>query len=376
MKKLRIFLIAILALMLSGISYADYKPRGAEVHIHAAQLGMGGLTTMVSRNAHTLIYNPGMLTRQKFAIELPTLPLGVNSDLQELVDFIGDHEDDFNHFDSLTAEEQSLFMKDSESFDNKWFPLSIAPFTGISFKNFGLAAYGTINGGLKIDQGVFVPAVGLRGYADLVFAAGLARNFEFSGKEVGIGVTVRMIQRGYLENKRIGVDKVAKFADVAQEMADQVTEDLVSGFGIDVGAIHTIEMSGENYLDVGVAIQDLYGAIDGEYVGANLKFGGMYHMPFEDNILVKRWDFGIEMVDAFNREGVSLFQKINMGTELSVIGGLLSLRGGFHQGYPTMGLGVSLAFIKVDIAKYTRELGRAPGQDGEDMFFAQFSIGF
>ncbi len=374
MKKLRIFLIAILALLLSGVSYADFKPRGADVHIHAGQLGMGGLTTVVSRNAHTVIYNPGMLTRQKFAIEF-TLPVGIDGDLLDLSDFLNDHSEDFADFENLDAEEQAEFMTDSQEFDNKWFAINMSPFAGISFKNFGVAVYQTVNASVKMDQGVFVPAVGMRAFGDMVMAAGFARTMEISGKEVGIGVTVRMIERRYLDTKRISAADASDIEAIVETMQDEL-EESVSGFGLDIGAIHTIELSGENYLDVGVAIQDLYGAIDGDYVGANLKFGGMYHMPFEDNVLVKRWDFGIEMVDVVNREGVSLFQKINMGSELSVLGGLLSLRGGFHQGYPTMGLGVSLAFIKLDVAKYTRELGRAPGQDGEDTMFLQISLGW
>jgi|GEM_PF-1797390 len=384
MKKLNISLAAFFILFFVGTSYAQFMPQGVDNHLHVAQMGMGGLTTTVSSNAHTVIYNPGMLTRQKFALEI-TLPFGADIDLFDLTSFIQDFSDygeeginAFNSFDSLGPQGQAEFLQESQNFDNEWFGLNTSPFLGLSFKNFGLAVYQTVNANVKMDQGVLVPAFGMRAYGDLVLAAGFGKTFEIADREIGMGIAVRAIQRQELPTERISASDIKEIDVLAETMWEELP-DPVSGFGLDFGAIHSFEIGepgSENYLDVAIAVQDFYGSIDGEYVQPNLKLGTMYHLPFADNALLKKWDIGIEAVDVFNRDGVSFFQRVNMGTEMSVLAGLLSFRGGYHQGYPTYGLGLRFALVKLDFAMFSRELGKAPGQESDDRVYAQLSFGW
>ena len=379
MKALRTITVLALVLLVAGVAGAQstqFVPYGFTQHLNVAQMGMGGLTTTVSSNAHTVIYNPGMLTRQRFALEI-TVPVGLDQDLADLTSFVSDNSDKFANFEELSPEEQSQFMTDSQEFDNKWFGLNMGPFFGLSFKNFGVAAYGQFSGDLKMDQGVLVPALGLRGYSDVVGAVGFGKTFEVAGREIGFGIAGRGISRSMISPQRINAADAGNSSDLATTLTDELS-DSKSGFGIDVGAIHTLELgepgSGVN-LDVAAVIQDLYGSIDGEYRVPNLKLGGMYHMPFAGNAFVRRWDVGVDVTDIFNRQGVHFFQRINMGTELTVLAGLISVRGGFHQGYPTFGAGVRLAIIKIDVAKFTQEMGTSPGQDPADYLMMQFSIG-
>lgn len=376
MKTVKIVLVLCLLVALgTGSASAQFVPIGFNQHIHAQQMGMGGLTTVVASNAHTVIYNPGMLTRQPFAFEV-TVPIGADNSIFELTQFIQDHEADFANFQMLSPEAQEAFLKDSESFDNKWFALNAAPFVGLSFKNFGLAVYGTANAQTKLDQGVLVPAIGLRGTTDLVFAAGLGKTIEIGRRDVGIGASFRYINRYELPVQRVSATDAGNIQSLLETaMGDAATP--VTGFGLDLGAVHTIDVgqAGGPSLDVAAVIQDLYGSIDGEHIKPNVKLGAMYHLV-DKGFLLRRLDLGAEVTDVFNRAGVSFWQKINMGGEMGVLGGLLSLRGGFHQGYPTVGLGVRFLFFKVDIAHYTRELGSNPGQNPEDMWIGQVSVGW
>ncbi len=378
MKTIRLLIVAVTVLAMTVTAFAreQYVPTGAALHLNVAQMGMGGLTTTIATNAHTPFYNPAMLNRQKFALEI-NIPFGFKSELLDLANFISDHQDDFTRFDSLSGPEQEAFLKDSESLDDKWFGLQVAPYFGLAFKHFGIGAYQTINAQTKLDQGVFSPAVGLRAYGDFVFGVGYGWSMSILGQDWDVGATFRSIQRRSVAPKRISAADAGAIEDLVATMQEEL-EESKSGFGIDFGAVRTLELgepgSGQG-LDIAVVLQDAIGSLDG-YMKPNLKFGAMYHMPFAGGALLKRWDFGAEYNDFLNREGVSIFQKINLGTEMNMLAGLIKLRGGFHQGYPTYGLGVSLLFLKIDVAKYTTELGTKPGQQPDDLLLFSLTLGW
>lgn len=61
-----------------------------------------------------------------------------------------------------------------------------------------------------------------------------------------------------------------------------------------------------------------------------------------------------------NRDDVQISKKINFGVEMGLP--MLDIRGGFHQGYYTLGLGLNLGLLRVDAATYGVELGEYAGQ--------------
>ncbi len=389
--KTRLFVVSALVLLLlvAGQSFAQeqYIPTGVSPTINVAQMGMGGMTTMISTNARTVFNNPGLLNRQKFALEITPAALGIGSDATNILKFVNDNMDVFTGMDSIAAsamdpadpnhEENAAtlnqFYKDSEEFDNKWIGVNASPYIGLAFKGFGFGVYGNVVTDLKLDNGVFVPALGARGYIDAVFGAGMGRTMEIGGRDWELGAAVRVVNRRYVSPIRVNASDVANMGDMASTVMDELNED-VTGFGIDVGMIRTMQWK-DNDIDVGVAIQDLVGVMDG-YLAPNVKMGAMYHMPFAGNALLNRWDVGIEYTDFFNRAGKSYFTHINMGTELSVLAGFVKLRGGFHQGYPTFGGGLSLLFLKLDYAYFTKELGTAPGMNAYGLHMVQMSLGW
>lgn len=377
MKVFRIVLVIGLLLSFTGLAHAyGFIPSGAIPNVSVAQMGMGGLTTVVSSNAHTVLYNPGMLTRQKFVLEV-TPQFSFDSDVLDMAQFISDHESDFASFESLSPEAQSLFLQDAEPFDNEWYGIGAHPFAGLGWKNFGIATYAEMAGNVKLDLGVLVPAVAMRGYMDAGAAVGFGKNMTFGRKGVGMGLAFRYFERYEVSTTRISATDASNTPAMMEALLNEL-EDPRAGFGLDLGAVHTLEFGDVGRgasMDVAAVIQDLYGSLDGEYIEPNLKFGAMYHGT-SGGFLLRRFDLGLELTDALNREGVSFWQKINMGGELGVLGGLLNLRGGFHQGYPTYGLGVRFLMIKVDIASYTNELGTSPGQVPDEQFYFQVSVGW
>lgn len=73
-----------------------------------------------------------------------------------------------------------------------------------------------------------------------------------------------------------------------------------------------------------------------------------------------------------NRSDVQISKKINFGIELELP--LLSLRGGYHQGYYTLGAGFNLGLINVEAATYGVELGEYAGQKEDRRYMIQLSL--
>lgn len=377
MKICKVVLVFSLLLLLGvGSASAQFVPTGISPSLSVAQMGMGGLSTVVASNAHTLFYNPGMLTRQGFVFEV-TVPAGLDGDILPMFNFIQDHSDDFANFESLSPSAQEQFLQDSQEFDNKWFGMSASPFIGLGWKNFGVGATANLNPAIKLDQGVLVPAIGMRGFLDVTMGAGVGRELEIGRKNFGIGATFRYMERYVVETQRVSATDAGSASDLFGTMLDEAAEPL-TGFGLDVGAVHTLDLGDAgtgSSMDVAAVIKDLYGKIGDDGLQPNMQAGVMYHGT-SGGFLLRRFDVGLEFTDLFNRQGVSFWQKINAGTEMSILGGLLTARGGIHQGYPTYGLGFRFLVIKVDAAYFTREMGSNPGQDPSDQYMVQASFGW
>ncbi|MCB9025074.1 MAG: hypothetical protein H6625_02045 [Bdellovibrionaceae bacterium] len=73
-----------------------------------------------------------------------------------------------------------------------------------------------------------------------------------------------------------------------------------------------------------------------------------------------------------NDSDIQIGKKINLGLEVGLP--LLNLRGGFHQGYYTLGVGVNLGLLRIDAASYGVELGAYPGQLEDRRYILQLTM--
>lgn len=73
-----------------------------------------------------------------------------------------------------------------------------------------------------------------------------------------------------------------------------------------------------------------------------------------------------------NREDIQLTRKLNFGIEIGLP--LIDIRGGFHEGYYTGGLGVNLGLFQLDVATYGVELGAYPGQIEDRRYVLEFTM--
>lgn len=71
-------------------------------------------------------------------------------------------------------------------------------------------------------------------------------------------------------------------------------------------------------------------------------------------------------------QGEQIGKKLHFGTELSMP--LIDIQVGLNQGYPTLGLGFDLFFLRFDVAQYTEETGVYPGQSPSNRFKMGLSL--
>ncbi len=374
----RILLISALLMILAAPLYSGVViPTGISEYMDVAQMGMGGLTTMIDGSAHSLFYNPALLNRQKLAVDFSPAGIGATSNMFDMIDFVDKHQDEFENFDDLTMQEKIDFANASATFDNRWVGAQASPYLGAAWRGYAAGAYAVSQADVKLDQGVLVPAVVMRGYIDAVFGAGYGRKLAIINKEWELGATARFVQRRTLNTTRITARDAESVDDIGQTALDELKNE-ISGFGLDLGMIRTVQpgwLGRPVDVDFGVVIQDFVGYLDG-YVKPNVKIGALAHVPYVSKLWLPRAVVGMEAVDFFNRQGVNILQRINIGSEIYTAYNFLAIRGGFHQGYPTWGAGLNFRVLKIDYAYFTRELGTRPGQSPESTHRVQMTFGY
>ncbi len=364
-----IYLVRIIAilLMLFITVYGGerFRPTGLTPHQDIRQMGMGGVSVAVGGNTHALFYNPALLSRQTFKLDILPIHGAMDDDIFEVINFIDDHADEFENFGQLSSQEQSEFIRQSAKFDNKWVSLLYTPYLGLTVKGFGLGWYNVIQADVKVDQGIFIPAVAMRGYSDNVFSIGYGTHTERFGHEFDIGASIKFVTRRNIETIRVSAFDTERLEEVFTTALEEL-DDTSSGLALDIGGLYEYRV-----IDIGFTVQDLLQSYE-EGIKPVVKIGAFTKLP--ENSTPVPIELGLDITDLFNRQGVGLAQRINFGAELNFLAHIFKLRGGFHQGYPTVGLGVRLLFIKADYAYFTRELGNRPGQFGESTHRVQLGL--
>lgn len=238
----------------------------------AAELGIGGATSLYGYNSSAVIYNPALLNRAKFRLDVLKIGVIADNEFLNLVKFIEDHQTEFSKFDSLSRQEQHAFLDDMAQFDDRWYDVNISPMFGLTFKHFGLAVASQTSPAVKLDRGILMPAVGLKGYSDVSIYAGYGNQHEWKilGKPrlIEYGATLKIISRRELPEKRIPATQIGSESDVMKEVQDDLNKKR-SGVGIDAGFAHKFNQTTE----AAVVIHDLLTSYDGKIMTPNVVIG-------------------------------------------------------------------------------------------------------
>jgi hypothetical protein len=258
---------------------------------------------------------------------------------------------------------------------------------GIAYVGHGLG----LGAALTIDSYLYGPStLAAKGYmnATLGFVAGFAVPVEVRGVKVHLGADLRPLLRvtasvdyptmlDILRAVQTGGDPLAPLAS-----ADALYG---YGFGIDAGGI--VELGA---FRVGVAARDLLGTsfsytsttvqaildsldsssglptgggtVDGHTIPMSVAVGVSYHpdLGAASRIVDPTVHLSLDDLAGVIRDGRSVWTLLHLGTEARLLR-VLSLRGGFQQGYFTFGAGLDLFFLEVNAAVFTRELGKHVG---------------
>jgi len=351
-----------------------FMPTGIELHLDLAQMGMGGMTVAVPGNSHAVFYNPAALNHHEYFLDIAPINFGLDQNALEVIDFINHHKYEFDHFEDLDPQSQKDFIMASQEFDNKWVTAILTPYFGISTGGVGAGFYSVLHSEVKVDQGVFFPAIALRGYQDDVLGMGTGTTLDLFGANYDFGATLRLIQRKTFAPLRVDAHDANRIEEVIRAAYHRF-ESYTEGFGVDIGLIRSFPnyKSDTSHFEIGFVIQDLVGELDG-YVKPNVKLGASFSKSLRG--FAREFLAGVEITDIFNRRGAGFAQRINLGNQISILGKVVMIRMGVHEGYPTAGLGLKIYFVKIDYAFFTRELGTRPGQFPESTHRAQISLAF
>ncbi len=359
----RLFItICVGLLALAGIVVAR-PPNVHFVDVRALGMGGAGLTTMNDFGA--LMYNPALLAKSGFHLDLVNIQVRFSKDILNMFNFYNDNQDVFDNFIDTTLAAQQNLLDGLAPYDDKWMGIGAYPQVGLTFPHFALGAYGSANMEFKADKGVFEPRAYLHAIGDYVFTGGLAIKLPHSlssnllPNDLYAGAAVKIITRYEVEEVRLAA------SDVDLETAfDTLIEESRSGFGIDLGFLYELV---PNRIDLGVRVVDLVADIGGDKpptifnVGASLK-------------LSRRLVFAADYNDFFFHRGENIFNKLYFGAEFN-LAHILTLRGGFAQGYPSAGAGLNAGVLAIDAAIYSIEKSSSPGRDRDCNYALRLKLG-
>ncbi len=348
-------------LVLSGFFIAPLLADDNLAFTNLRQKGMGGAGIARTFDSSALYINPAGLARAKFSINLP---LRVRADVgTSFLDKLSSYSDLINA--SSKSQRSSNLAKLLPI--TIPFGYAISPVLAFTQENFSVGLFCQGNTSIKLVNPVS-PEFQMSGYTDISPMIGLSDTYTVAGQKVSLGATLRYVSRSRL------IDATGSFvykkqiadllADTKQDLSASVAN--LSGIGGDVGAMMPV---GEG--NFGAVLYNLGSSLSGEAVGRTLTeqlpmhLGIGYAQPVNLDFIpfvgsyVGTLDTAIDLKLLNN----DMYKNIYMGVEKKILGDVLSLRGGLHQGYPTLGLSVDLMVIKFNYAYYTEEFGAKLGYE-------------
>lgn len=324
--------------------------------VSARALGMGNAYTAMVNDDDSIFYNPAGLGRMSgfhWTILDPNLGLnGLNaySDYSNLLS---------QSSNSMAAVLNSLYGK------NVWGHLGLK--TLVSIGGFSFGGYGNADINLNLENPAY-PNLYANYYVDYAYVAGYG--FEFVPKIFSMGAQLRYINRqgGQIP---IGPSSLALLS--SSTISQAINQSQGTAYGLDVGMQLQLPVNGNP--SIGVMWRDL-GNTAFKVVGTNIRPD-----VIESDLTIGMGMLidgpGVDIKPAVDiryiNQGGQIGKKINFGIEVDLP--LIDVRGGFHQGYYTLGASFDVGILRIDAATYGVELGEYPGQLEDRRYMIQMSIG-
>ncbi len=345
-----LFLLLILAVLTA--QEMSFARTPADRYLSVRALGMGNAYTPIAKNTEALFFNPANLASNN-GVNLTALKFHLGVDGVEAAS-------DAKNFKSDIAQTIRQFY-------GKEIWVGAGALSGISFPNFAFAVYDSAN----INGILSNPALP-------TFSVDVVNDY---GGALGFGFELVPGFKWGLSAKKIwrfggSMDvPVSSLATLDDQIIRQQLENHGNGYSLDTGLAFTVPTLVKPTLSF--TVRDV----------GNTKFAltkGLHAPPTDKQEMIAGISLEIPgplMTITPVLEGrylddtsLTLGQKINAGLEVQLPA--LALRGGFHQGYWTAGVGMNLGILMLDVASYGVEMGEYPGQKEDRRYVLELTIDF
>lgn len=318
-------------------------------------LGMGDAFTAVADDDSSLFYNPAGLARVRgLNMKFFSVDAGVNNLSQ------------YQNFTALkSASTGSNFGNSLSGLYGQHAFAGAGVESMFTMPMFGIGVYDHLGATIQVNNPVY-PAMHARLLNDYGYVMGVGVPLS---PFLHVGADVKYI-------KRTGVDQdfgPSSLADMNPNNIESQVTPWGIGYGADLGV--TAILPAPFFSAAFSAAWKNIGKIE-------FKSPSNSPIPDEDNdvVLGTALNFDLPLVTItpavdytyLTDTQLQMTRKVNFGVEIALP--IISLRGGFHEGYYTAGVGMNMGLFRVDAATYGVELGDYPGQIEDRRYVLQFTM--
>lgn len=425
-KILTIFVVLVIA---SSSLFAAYNypqlfyPNTTFKPISTRLEAMGGAGVAIASGGDTLFYNPANLGSKEFSLNTPSITITLFNPLNILTSELID---DLQNLDDLDMEDPTEIFNFAQRINNifghdKGEVLTTDISLGFTAGGFGLGI--NVQEQLHTSNNHANNPLSLKLIAEVNAALSLGYGYRFNVVpdilSIDAGVNVRFVYKAY--TGRMGaldvLDLVSNNDEDANILDSLMSEiRLAAGWAlpIDVGVNFNLpigfrvsavardlngKLTMQDYDELGLWIKDINEFIgstnDSEYTpspGAESR-ELIHEVPWKLDLGLA-WAPSFGNLDKFFKptiavdfvDTIAMFEKVGddpnvfwnhlkAGAEIKLLS-VLDLRGGFNQGYYSVGVGLDLYAVRIDASYYWREFGSSIGDKAVDALSVRVNLGF
>lgn len=252
--------------------------------------------------------------------------------------------------------------------------LGVSNFSGIILRRAALGAFASSGSTLLIGQSPEAAGLPLaEAHVHATAGVGFSIAEGFWDQKFMVGLTGKYLQHGAGTITANAAD-----GEKLKEIDPASAGGLGSGMGLDLGLLY--KSPGRAGTSFGLTVSDVGNT---QFVPAaetsaapdpimqTVNLG----LAFGPATKLSRFMFLVDFRDALGAVQTSVFKRLHLGTELSVLN-TVGVMGGLNQGYGTTGIYVNLYFIRIDAGIYTEEIGEFAGARGDTRYVTRLTMGF